>query len=35
MRLIKKQTEQGYSQALFTPAGEVYINEKLISEGVV
>lgn len=22
-----KQTEQGYSQALFTPAGEVYINE--------
>lgn len=30
-----KQTEQGYSQALFTPAGEVYINEKLISEGVV
>ncbi len=30
-----KQTEQGYSQALFTPAGEVYINEKLISEGVI
>lgn len=30
-----KQTEHGYSQALFTPAGEVYINEKLISEGVV
>ena len=30
-----KQTEQGYSQALFTPAGEIYINEKLISEGVV
>lgn len=30
-----KQTEQGYSQALFTPAGEVYIHEKLISEGVV
>lgn len=30
-----KQTEQGYSQALFTPSGEVYINEKLISEGVI
>lgn len=30
-----KQTEHGYSQALFTPAGEVYINEKLISEGVI
>lgn len=30
-----KQTEYGYSQALFTPAGEVYIHEKLISEGVV
>ena len=30
-----KQTDQGYSQALFTPAGEVYIHEKLISEGVV
>ena len=30
-----KQTEQGYSQALFTPAGEVYIHEKLTSEGVV
>lgn len=30
-----KQTEQGYSQALFTPAGEVYINEQLISEGVI
>lgn len=30
-----KQTEQGYSQALFTPAGEVYIHGKLISEGVV
>ena len=30
-----KQTEQGYSQALFTPAGEVYINEKLIIEGVI
>lgn len=30
-----KQTELGYSQALFTPAGEVYINEKLISEGAI
>lgn len=30
-----KQTEQGYSQSLFTPAGEVYVNEKLISEGVI
>lgn len=30
-----KQTEHGYSQALFTPSGEVYINEKLISEGVI
>lgn len=30
-----KQTEQGYSQALFTPSGEVWINEKLISEGLV
>lgn len=30
-----KQTEQGYSQALFTPAGEVYIHGKLISEGVI
>ena len=30
-----KQTELGFSQALFTPAGEVYIYEKLISEGVL
>lgn len=30
-----KQTEQGYSQALFTAKGEVWINEQLISEGVV
>jgi len=30
-----KQTEPGYSQALFTPSGEVWINEKLISEGLV
>ena len=30
-----KQTELGYSQPLFTNAGEVWINEKLISEGVV
>lgn len=30
-----KQTEMGYSQALFTARGEVWINEQLISEGVV
>ena len=30
-----KQTEMGYSQALFTAKGEVWINEQLISEGVV
>lgn len=30
-----KQNEAGHSQALFTPAGEVWINEQLISEGVV
>jgi phage antirepressor YoqD-like protein len=30
-----KQGDLGYSQALFTPAGEVWINEKLISEGAV
>jgi len=30
-----KVTEQGYPQALFTNAGEVWINEKLITEGVV
>lgn len=30
-----KQTELGHSQALFTPAGEVWINEKLYSEGTV
>jgi phage regulator Rha-like protein len=30
-----KQTELGYSQALFTNAGEVWINEKLHSEGAV
>lgn len=30
-----KVTEQGYPQALFTNAGEVWINEKLISEGVI
>lgn len=30
-----KQTEQGYSQALFTPAGEVWVNQQLVSEGVV
>lgn len=30
-----KQTEMGYPQALFTNAGEVWINEQLISEGVI
>lgn len=30
-----KQSEQGYSQALFTNAGEVWINEKLHVEGVI
>jgi phage regulator Rha-like protein len=30
-----KQTELGYSQVLFTNAGEVWINEKLISEGAI
>lgn len=30
-----KQTEQGYSQALFTAKGEQWINEKLINEGVI
>jgi phage antirepressor YoqD-like protein len=30
-----KQSELGYSQALFTPAGEVWIHEQLISEGAV
>lgn len=30
-----KQTEQGYPQCLFTCAGEVWINEKLISEGEI
>lgn len=30
-----KQTQEGHSQPLFTPAGEVRINEMLISEGVV
>tara|TARA_R110002050_G_scaffold10642_4_gene36288 strand:+ start:663 stop:1328 length:666 start_codon:yes stop_codon:yes gene_type:complete len=30
-----KQTEMGYSQALFTAKGEVWINEQLISEGVI
>lgn len=30
-----KQTELGYAQALFTPAGEVWIYEQLISEGVL
>lgn len=30
-----KQTEQGYPQALFTPYGEVWINEKLHTESIV
>lgn len=30
-----KQTELGHSQALFTTLGEQWVNEKLISEGVV
>jgi len=30
-----KQTDLGYSQAMFTNAGEVWINEKLYSEGLV
>jgi phage regulator Rha-like protein len=30
-----KQTEQGYSQPLFTTAGEAWIVERLVSEGVV
>lgn len=30
-----KKTELGYDQPLFTNAGEIWINEKLISEGIV
>lgn len=30
-----KQTELGYSQALFTASGEQFINEKLITEGAI
>ncbi len=30
-----KQSEEGYSQAMFTNAGEVWINEKLHTEGIV
>lgn len=30
-----KQTQEGHSQPLFTPSGEVRINEMLISEGVL
>ncbi len=30
-----KKTELGYDQALFTNAGDVYINEILISEGII
>jgi phage regulator Rha-like protein len=29
-----RQTEQGYSQAMFTTAGEAWICEKLVSEGI-
>ena len=29
-----KQTDQGYSQALFTKRGEAWIIERLVSEGV-
>lgn len=30
-----KQNDTGHSQALFTTAGEVWVNEKLISEGLI
>lgn len=30
-----KQTEQGYSQSLFTPLGEARVHEMLISEGAI
>ncbi|CAL9963462.1 hypothetical protein VPHK24_0090 [Vibrio phage K24] len=30
-----KQSEEGYSQAMFTNAGEVWVNEQLHSEGIV
>ena len=30
-----KQTDQGYSQAMFTNAGEVWVNQQLISEGLI
>ena len=29
-----RQTDQGFSQAMFTPAGEAWICDKLVSEGV-
>ena len=29
-----KQTEFGYSQPLFTPAGEIWVIQKLVSEGI-
>ena len=29
-----KQTELGYSQPLFTPAGEIWVIQKLVSEGI-
>ena len=31
---VVKQTEQGYSQALFTKRGEAWVIERLVSEGV-
>lgn len=30
-----KQTELGYSQALFTPSGELWVSEKIYSEGAL
>jgi len=30
-----KETEAGYSQALFSPAGEVWIHQKFVSEGIL
>lgn len=30
-----KQTELGYPQAMFTPAGEAWVVNKIVSEGIV
>lgn len=30
-----KQTEVGYPQALFSPAGEIWIHQKFVSEGIL